>query len=137
MEYLLGIDFGGSSSKATLIDCNGNIICTASHEYPMYYPQDGFCEQAAEDCYEACIHNIQSILIKSGIRSEQITALAVDSATHMAVLLDENDNVIRKVIHWSDSRSTKESALLRKEYLTMLRKYCYENRVTFFDFPEA
>ena len=58
MEYLLGIDFGGSSSKATLIDCNGNIICTASHEYPMYYPQDGFCEQAAEDCYEACIHNI-------------------------------------------------------------------------------
>jgi sugar (pentulose or hexulose) kinase len=53
MEYLLGIDFGGSSSKATLIDCNGNIICTASHEYPMYYPQDGFCEQAAEDCYEA------------------------------------------------------------------------------------
>ena len=22
-----------------------------------------------------------------------------------------------------------------EEYLTMLRKYCYENRVTFFDFP--
>ena len=30
MEYLLGIDFGGSSSKATLIDRNGKIICTAS-----------------------------------------------------------------------------------------------------------
>ena len=136
MEYLLGIDFGGSSSKATLIDCNGNIICTASHEYPMYYPQDGFCEQAAEDCYEACIHNIQSILIKSGIRSEQITALAVDSATHMAVLLDENDNVIRKVIHWSDSRSTKESALLRKEYLTMLREKCYNEPSPLWTLPQ-
>ena len=26
MKYLLGIDFGGGASKATLIDTNGNII---------------------------------------------------------------------------------------------------------------
>ena len=45
MEYLLGIDFGGSASKATLIDRDGRIVCTASEEYPMYYPQDGWCEQ--------------------------------------------------------------------------------------------
>ena len=32
MEYLLGIDFGGSSSKATLIDRAGRIVCTASEE---------------------------------------------------------------------------------------------------------
>ena len=25
MKYLLGIDFGGGSSKATIIDTNGNI----------------------------------------------------------------------------------------------------------------
>ena len=29
MKYLLGIDFGGGSTKATLIDTNGNIA--ASH----------------------------------------------------------------------------------------------------------
>lgn len=124
MEYLLGIDFGGSSSKATLIDRNGNIICTASEEYPMYYPRDGWCEQIAEDCYEACVHNIKSVLIKSGIDAGDIAALAVDSATHMAVLLDCEDRVIRNVIHWSDRRSVKESAWLAENCLSLLRRKC-------------
>ena len=61
MEYLLGVDFGGSSSKATLIDLNGDSICTASREYPMYYPEDGWCEQSAEDCYAAMVENIKAI----------------------------------------------------------------------------
>ena len=30
MKYLLGIDFGGGASKATLIDTNGNIIAEIS-----------------------------------------------------------------------------------------------------------
>ena len=136
MEYLLGIDFGGSSSKATLIDQNGTIICTVSREYPMYYPKDGFCEQSADECFEACIHNIRSILQLSGIPSTQIAALAIDSATHMAVLLDERDQVIRPVIHWSDSRSTEESAFLKENYLPMLREKCYNQPSPLWTLPQ-
>ena len=136
MEYLLGIDFGGSSSKATLIDRNGKIICTASEEYPMYYPKDDFCEQKAEDAYEACKHNIRAILDKSGIRSQDIVALALDAATHMAVLLDDKDQVIRNVIHWSDSRSGEESAFLNREYLDTLRNKCYNQPSPLWTLPQ-
>ena len=136
MEYLLGIDFGGSASKATLIDREGRIICTASQEYPMYYPKDGFCEQAAEDCFDACVHNIRQILALSGISAGDIAALAVDSATHMAVLLDEEDRVIRRVIHWSDSRSTEESAFLRENYLDFLREKCYNQPSPLWTLPQ-
>ena len=34
MKYLLGIDFGGGASKATLIDTSGNIIAENTVEYP-------------------------------------------------------------------------------------------------------
>ena len=47
MKYLLGIDFGGGASKATLIDTNGKIIAESTAEYPTYYPKGG-CEQRPE-----------------------------------------------------------------------------------------
>lgn len=136
MEYLLGVDFGGSSSKATLIDRNGNIICTASCEYPMYYPQDGWCEQSAEDCYEALAKNIRAIFLKSGVNPSDVRAMAIDSATHMAVLLDENDKPIRNVIHWSDRRSEEESRWLIKNYLPTLRKLCMNEPSPLWTLPQ-
>lgn len=136
MEYLLGIDFGGSASKATLIDRDGRIVCTASEEYPMYYPQDGWCEQSPEDCYRACVDNIRSILKTSGVKPSDIAAMAVDSATHMAVLLDKDDRVIRNVIHWSDRRSTEESAWLAQNLLPQLRKTCLNEPSPLWTLPQ-
>ena len=45
MKYLLGVDFGGGSSKATLIDTTGNIVAENVVEYPTYYPQLGWYKQ--------------------------------------------------------------------------------------------
>lgn len=39
MKYLLGIDFGGGASKATLIDEIGNITAESTAEYPTIYPE--------------------------------------------------------------------------------------------------
>ena len=33
MNYLLGIDFGGGASKATLIDTQGNIVAENTEKY--------------------------------------------------------------------------------------------------------
>ena len=38
MKYLLGIDFGGGASKATLIDTCGNIVCENTVEYETLHP---------------------------------------------------------------------------------------------------
>ena len=53
MKYLLGIDFGGGASKATLIDTNGNIITDNTVEYPTLYPEIGACEQNPLDWIDA------------------------------------------------------------------------------------
>ena len=49
MKYLLGIDFGGGASKATLISENGDIVAENTVEYQTLYPFAGACEQNPDD----------------------------------------------------------------------------------------
>ena len=49
MKYLLGIDLGTSGTKTVLFDQNGKGICSATVEYPMYQPQNGWAEQDPKD----------------------------------------------------------------------------------------
>ena len=123
MKMTIGVDFGGSSSKATLLSEDGRIIASASREYPSYYPQPGWMEQNPDELYGAFVENVRELLQKSGVRGEDISALAIDAATHMAVFTDENDKPLRNIIHWSDRRSSAQAAYLATEYGELLAKY--------------
>jgi len=113
MRYLLGIDFGGGASKATLLCENGEIIATATTEYPTYYPATGYAEQNPNDWVDATCKNIKSILDKSGVLPNDIVCVSLDAATHTAVLMDENFNVLCNSIYWTDTRSTEEVKYLK------------------------
>ena len=136
MKYLLGIDFGGGSSKATLIDTNGKIIAESIAEYPTYYPTPDACEQKAEDWQIALIENIKVLKEKSGIAPADILSIAVDSATHTAVLCDENKKPIRNAIHWTDSRSIKEAKELNEKYGEEILKLSFHKAGTFWTLPQ-
>ena len=73
MKYLLGIDFGGGSSKATLLADDGKIVADSSLEYPTLYPKTGWTEQNPDDWFNAACENIKNILNKSCINSADIS----------------------------------------------------------------
>ena len=125
LSYLLGVDFGGSSSKATLLCENGDVVATAVTEYPTYYPRDGWAEQDPDDSLRAFLQNVRKVLEKSGVSPQQIRAIALDGATHTAVLLDEHDRVIRPAIYWTDRRATAESDELVAQYNDLLMQLSY------------
>ena len=116
MRYLFGIDFGGGSSKATLLREDGVTVAENSVEYPTLYPETGACEQAPSDWISALCENTRAILDKSGVSPRDIAAVAVDSATHTAVLCDGAFRPLRPAIHWTDSRSRLEAKLLCERY---------------------
>ena len=136
MNYLLGIDFGGGASKATLIDTLGNIIAESTAEYPTYYPEGGGCEQEPKDWEKALVDNITALKEKSKIDTSSILCIAVDSATHTAVLSDENKKPIRPAIHWTDSRSVKESRELNEKYGEEIFKTSLHRPGTFWTLPQ-
>lgn len=136
MKYLLGIDFGGGSSKTTLIDTAGNIIAENTVEYPTYYPSLGWCEQAPEDWNRALAQNTKSLFEKCCIAPKDILAVAIDSATHTWVMCDETFHPIRPAIHWTDSRSRAEAKYLKKEYQDIIFKTSFHSPDTIWTLPQ-
>lgn len=115
MKYLLGVDFGGGASKATLIDTNGNIVAEHTVEYPTYYPENGACEQNATDWIAALCENSKAVLSKSGIDTADILAVAIDSATHTYLPCDKDFQPIRNAVHWTDTRSRAQADAMREK----------------------
>ena len=109
MRYLIGCDFGGGASKAILLREDGMVVAEAESEYATSYPRPGWAEQNPEDSFRAFVENIKKLFNSSEISPEQISAIALDGATHTAVLLDKEDKVIRPAIYWTDLRAVREA----------------------------
>lgn len=93
MRYLLGVDLGGSSVKATLLSEQGQTAATASEEYLTYYPRDRWAEHNPEELYAAFCKVTRRLLAECGVPKGEIIALAVSAASQSGIYLDENDQV--------------------------------------------
>ena len=118
MKYLVGVDFGGSSSKATLLGEDGHVYATASREYPTYYPQNGWAEQDIDDSYDAMVANIRELLAVSGVRPEDMTEggtipvsvtnnenLGMNTLMHGYIAGIHGLNIVAKLRGWKDYRA--------------------------------
>ena len=136
MKYLLGIDFGGGASKATLLCENGEVVATHTTEYETFYPKAGYAEQNPDDWVRATCENISGVLKKSNISPEDICAIALDAATHTAIIADEDFNVIRPAIYWTDTRSIKEVEYLKENYGDIIERQALHKVDTIWSLPE-
>lgn len=108
MEYLIGIDVGTSATKTVLFDKKGNIIASASREYPLYQPHNGWAEQKPEDWRDAVIATVEEVVKKSGAGKDEVKGIGISGQMHGLVMLDEAGNVIRPSIIWCDQRTGEE-----------------------------
>ena len=136
MKYLLGIDFGGGASKATLLSEDGVICATNTTEYETLYPKPGYAEQNPDEWVKATCENIKGVLEKSNVSPNEICAVSLDAATHTAVIMDEDFNVIRPAIYWTDTRSTEEVAYLKENYSEIIDKQVLHKADTIWTLPE-
>ena len=136
MKYVLGIDFGGGASKATLLSFEGKVIATNTVEYKTSYPKPGYCEQEPSDWYNATKENIIALTKKCGVAPSDIECVGLDAATHTAVLMDADFNVLMPAIHWTDSRSTKEVAYLKENYGELIYKQALHAPDTIWTLPQ-
>ena len=120
-DLLLGIDFGTGGCKVTLIDQAGTVIESASGEYSTIHPKPAWAEQNPADWYRVMC----GVLGKLKHRGS-VAAIALDSYTHGAVLLNEKREVIRPTIIWTDQRSVKECEFLKEKHFDLIFKTAYQ-----------
>lgn len=107
--YLLGYDIGSSSVKACLVEAaSGKIV--ASDFYPkeemkITAIKPGWAEQEPEEWWSNLKNAHQSIMTKSGVKSEDIKAIGITWQMHGLVLVDKDKKVLRPSIIWCDSRA--------------------------------
>lgn len=136
MKYVLGIDFGGGASKATLLRSDGIVVAESTVEYETYHPTPECCEQNPADWYEAAKKNIANVIEISKISSADICALSLDAATHTAVLCDRDFNVLRPAIYWTDTRSIGEVKYLRENYGELIQSQALHEADTIWTLPQ-
>ena len=108
MNYLLGVDLGTSGTKTVLFDINGQAIASATVEYPMYQPHNGWAEQDADDWWEATKSTVRTVLEKSGVDAADVKGLGISGQMHGLVLIDENGNSLCRSLIWCDGRTQAE-----------------------------
>ncbi len=108
MNYLIGIDLGTSSTKTVLFDEAGNVISSASKDYPLYTPQNGWAEQSPEDWANAALETLTTVIKESKVSGDDIKGIGISGQMHGLVMLDEAGKVIRPSIIWCDQRTGEE-----------------------------
>lgn len=108
MAYIIGVDIGTSGTKTVLFDQAGKVIASKTIEYPMYQPQNGYAEQDPADWANAAIKTIKAVVAQSGVKKEDVKGIGLSGQMHGLVMLDKDNEVIRRSIIWCDQRTANE-----------------------------
>jgi xylulokinase len=109
MNYLLGIDVGSSSVKASLLDATSG-TCAGSAFYPkteqkIESPQPGFAEQNPQLWYDCAKDAVRDAMHEAGAKPEDVKAVGIAYQMHGLVCVDKDQNILRPSIIWCDSRA--------------------------------
>lgn len=108
MAYILGVDIGTSGTKTVLFTEDGNPVSSATYEYPLYTPRNGYAEQEPLDWWNAVVNGIKQVISDSGIVASEIKGVGLSGQMHGLVMLDGDNKVIRRSIIWCDQRTARE-----------------------------
>ncbi|MDR7416873.1 MAG: xylulokinase [Armatimonadota bacterium] len=103
----LGIDVGTTGAKAVLVDGQGRVLASATHDYPLSVPRPGWSEQEPQAWWEATVLSIRAVLAAQDV---QVDGVGLTGQMHGLVALDPKGEVLRPAILWNDQRTAEEVA---------------------------
>ncbi len=109
MAYLIGIDVGSSSVKASVLDAEtGNCVGTAfapKEEQIINSPQAGYAEQDPQMWYDNARIAVREAMTAARTTGDAIKAIGISYQMHGLVCVDKEREVLRPAIIWCDSRA--------------------------------
>lgn len=109
MSYLLGIDVGSSSVKASVLNAeSGACVGTAfspKEEQAIESPQPGFAEQDPQSWYDNARIAVREAMTAARITGDAVKAIGISYQMHGLVCVDRQQEALRPAIIWCDSRA--------------------------------
>ena len=106
MGYVLGLDLGTSSLKGLLVNKSGEIVKTASANYPLIHPHSGYSEQDPKEWIQAATKVMKELSETVDDFADKLEGISFSGQMHSLVLLDEDNEVLRNAILWKIGRAS-------------------------------
>lgn len=105
MTYYLGLDNGGTTTKASIFSAAGEEIATVSVDTKMITPFPGFTERDMDEMWDANCACIRGVIEKSGIDAADIACVAVCGHGKGLYLWGKDNRPVRYGIISTDNRA--------------------------------
>ena len=106
MTYILALDQGTSSSKATIFDRNGLALGRGQVEYDNIFPSDGWVEQAPEVLWDTSLAAVREALRVTGLQGLDLTCIGIANQRETALVWDrQTGECVYNAIIWQDRRT--------------------------------
>ena len=110
MPIFLGIDIGTSGTKTLAMREDGEILASATEEYPLSSPKPGWSEQEPVDWWTASVNTVRRVMKAAKLKPADIGGIGLSGQMHGSVFLDKTGGVIRPALLWNDQRTAAECA---------------------------
>lgn len=115
-DLLLGIDIGTSACKTAVFDTDGTLVGSASRDYSVYYPKEGYVEQNPDEWWAAVCDAVKELLSYNEINAADIKGIGVDGQSWSAIAVDKNGEVLTNNPIWLDTRADEICTGLKERY---------------------
>lgn len=114
-DCYLGIEFGSTRIKGVLINADGNVVASGSHDwenhlengiwtYPLQEVWDGL-----QDCYKKLAKNVE---IAYEAKISNVKAIGISAMMHGYLPFDENGNQLAEFRTWRNNITEESAAIL-------------------------
>ena len=109
MAFVIGIDGGTESLRATLFDLRGRRVASAASSYLTQFSAGARAEQDPETWWSALGVAVRQVLDETGTDAGEIDALCATTTCCTVVALDGASRPLRPAIVWMDVRADEEA----------------------------
>ena len=105
-EYILTLDQGTSSSRALLVDKEGQSIGIAQREFTQFYPNPGWVEHDPMEILNSQLAVIKEVLHQNSISINQIAGVTITNQRETVVFWEtQTGKPVYPAIVWQDQRT--------------------------------
>ena len=116
MSYLVSLDQGTTSSRATLFSCQGEPLATAAREFAQHYPRPGWVEHDPLEIWESQLACLREVLSASPVSTSRIAGIGITNQRETTLVWERaTGRPLHPAIVWQDRRTADLCRSLRRE----------------------
>jgi len=105
-SYVLAIDQGTTSTRASLFRADTSVAAFAQQEFPQHFPADGEVEHEPEDLWTTTVACCRGAMQKAGATARDVVAIGMTNQRETTLLWDRaTGRAVHRAIVWQDRRT--------------------------------